>query len=67
MKLVKLLNKAPRMAPYLIGFLLQKVRIAALQSWKSTYKGNLPLGNVAARLGFDTIQEVGPLLRDLSL
>eukprot|EP00884_Botryococcus_braunii_P002881 jgi/Botrbrau1/12594/Bobra.0169s0122.1 len=58
-QLVRLFKDAPRMAPCIMNFLLEKVRVAALRAWKPTYQGHLPLAALATRLGYDSNREAG--------
>ena len=55
--LLDLYEGAPRMAPYLMDRLLERLRGTLAASF-AAYQPSLPLGFVGAQLGFDTLSEV---------
>lgn len=67
-ELLELYASAPRMTPYLMDALLQRLR-GRLAAALSAYSPSVPLSLVAAALGFDTLRQVKgvPLTAELAM
>lgn len=56
--LLRLYAGAPRMAPYLMDHLLERVRVRALAAARAAFQPGVPLALLAGQLGFDSEGEV---------
>ncbi|EIE23285.1 hypothetical protein COCSUDRAFT_63639 [Coccomyxa subellipsoidea C-169] len=60
-ELLDLYASAPRMTPYLMDGLLERLRVR-LAAALSAYSPSVPLASVAGTLGFDTLRQAGEFL-----